>query len=258
VAHVAIPAELASSKTAPVILELEYKVPAGESGRLWQATLQPPRFHGEVLTGSVRWQVELPREPVAVVLGENAHLDYRWTLQGWLLAPETQVTSADLESWLSGKESTGTGESGDVALTFWRNGTSPAYLLHMPRPIWLLICSALVLGIGLGLYLLPWGRLGVGLAGFAISLAVLAVALWWPAALPPLLFGSQPGLVVLVLLLGAQWLVQERYRRQVVFLPGFTRLQHSSLVQGQGRKPREPSTIDSPPAPISVGPGSVK
>jgi len=253
VAHVAIPATLAPTESGPVILELEYKVPAAETVWLWQSTLRSPQFHGEVLIGAVRWQVELPGDPVAVVLGENVHVDYHWSLHGWLLAPDTNVTGAALEQWLTGLAGKDSAETGAAFLAFWRQGTAPVHLLHVPRPVWLLTCSATVLMIGLGLYLLPWGRLGMGLATFAISLAVIALALWWPATLPPVIFGSQPGLVVLVVLLGAQWLVQERYRRQVVFLPGFTRLQaNSSLARAQGRKPREASTIDAPP----VGRGS--
>jgi hypothetical protein len=245
VAHVAIPAALAPTEAGPAILELEYKVPADQVVWLWQSTLRPPQFHGEVLLGGVRWQVDLPRDPVAVVVSGGAHLDYRWALQGWLLAPETPVTTAALEQWLTGKESA---ETGAALLTFWRQGTAPVYLLHVPRPVWLLMCSGVVLMIGLGLYLAPWGRLGVVLACFGIALAVLALALWWPATLPPVIFGSQPGVIVLAVLLGGQWLVQERYRRQVVFLPGFTRLQaNSSLARAQGKKPREASTIDSPP-----------
>jgi hypothetical protein len=251
VARISIPAALTPAQSGPVVLELEYKVPAAESVWLWQSTLHAPQFHGEVLQGAVRWQVELPRDPVAVVLAENVHLDYHWSLQGWLLAPETHVSSAVLEQWLTGKESA---ESGAASLSFWRQGTAPVLLLHVPRPVWLLMCSATVLIMGLGLYLLPWGRLGLAMAAFFISLAVMALALWWPATLPPVLFGSQPGIVVLTVLLGTQWLVQERYRRQVVFLPGFTRLQaNSSLARAQGKKPREASTIDAPPAGRASG-----
>jgi hypothetical protein len=46
-----------------------------------------------------------------------------------------------------------------------------------------------------------------------------------------------------------QWFFQRRYRRQVVFMPGFTRLATgSSLVKhGSSHRPRaEPSTVDAP------------
>jgi hypothetical protein len=62
-------------------------------------------------------------------------------------------------------------------------------------------------------------------------------------------------------MLGVQWLVQERYRRQVVFMPGFTRLQAGSSLSRapQGAKPREPSTVDAASAGVAApAPSSAK
>jgi hypothetical protein len=45
------------------------------------------------------------------------------------------------------------------------------------------------------------------------------------------------------------WVWQERYRRQLVFIPGFTRLKvGSSLIRNgkSSKRPREASTIDAP------------
>jgi hypothetical protein len=62
--------------------------------------------------------------------------------------------------------------------------------------------------------------------------------------------------------LAVQWLMHQRYRRRVVFLPGFTRLKGSTLIRGGGRPRGEPSTVDAaPPAPSSQKPqadGSAK
>ena len=60
--------------------------------------------------------------------------------------------------------------------------------------------------------------------------------------------GLQPGLLVTVLLACIHWLLKERYRRQLVFMPGFTRTKTgSSLVRNQnGHQIREASTVDSP------------
>jgi hypothetical protein len=91
----------------------------------------------------------------------------------------------------------------------------------------------------------------------AIVVGIGTVALWSPAVLPPVAFGCQPGLAVLVVLLGVQWLVQERYRRQVVFLPGFTRMQPNSAVLQAAKKPREASTVDVP-GTAGANPSSVR
>jgi len=181
------------------------------------------------------------------VLAPGAQLDYRWGVQGWLLAPEPSVGGADLESWLTAGAAAAPGQP---TVSFSRTGLAPVRMLQAPRQAWLLLCSALVLALGLGLYLAPLSRGAAGAVLLLFGLAAVAGAWWFPAALPPVVFGCQPGLVVLALLLGAQWLLQERYRRQIVFLPGFARLQaNSSLARAaQARKPREASTVDSPGA----------
>ena len=91
-----------------------------------------------------------------------------------------------------------------------------------------------------------------------VGLMVITAGLMWPQLLAPVVYGCQPGLLVLLVVLSLHWLVQERYRRQVVFMPGFTRMQsNSSLLRaGQGNRPREPSTVDSPAAPPAGGSGS--
>ncbi len=237
----------------PVFLELEYRLPAtfAEGRRFGQTLLYPPRWQGEVLPGTVRWQVDLPGDQVAVVLGSGATLDYRWTLHGWLLAPEASVTAADLESWLTGRE---TAEGPAVGLAYSRPALGVQRLIALPRQWWLLVCSGLVLALGLGLYLPPMSRGLLWLLAATLCLAVVAAALLWPSMVPALLYGCEPGLAVLALLLGLQWLLQERYRRQVVFMPGFTRLPTGSSLTKSGRppRPREPSTLDSPASPANV------
>lgn len=257
VATIDLPQELPNFQAQAVFLEMEYKLPAAEGPRLGQTLLHPPLWHGDVLPGAVRWQVELPADHVALVAGGGAILDYRWTLQGWLLAPAANVTNADLEAWLTGRAG---GEPTPVGMTYWRSGLGTQRIVHLPRPWWLLVCSGFVLALGLAMYLIPLGRTLLWLLAAAICVGVVASALLWPAVLPPVLYGCEPGLAVLAVLLGLQWLLQERYRRQVVVMPGFARLQTgSSLTRGgQTARPREPSTVDAPAAPVASVNSSVK
>jgi hypothetical protein len=64
-------------------------------------------------------------------------------------------------------------------------------------------------------------------------------------------YGCEPGFVVLLAVLGLQWLMHQRYRRQIVFLPSFSRgPAGSSLIRKtpSSRPPSgEPSTVDVPP-----------
>jgi hypothetical protein len=87
--------------------------------------------------------------------------------------------------------------------------------------------------------------------------------LLWPRSLPAVVFGCLPGLAVLVLALGMQWLLQRRYRRQVVFMPAFTRVvPGSSVLRGTGssRQRHEPSTVDAPPGILAseIGSGTIR
>ncbi|MCI0682494.1 MAG: hypothetical protein L0Y71_10340 [Gemmataceae bacterium] len=258
VAAIDLPHDLPSLHNQPVFLELEYKLLASqiEGKYLGRTLLHPPKWHGEVLPGTVRWQVDLPADHVAVVAGTGAVLDYRWALQGWLLAPEASVTSGDLEAWLTGRED---GEATPVGMSYWRPGLTVQRLFHLPRPWWLLACSGLVLAVGLAMYLVPLGRALLWLLGAALCVGVVGAALLWPALLPAVLYGAEPGLAVLTVLLGLQWFMQERYRRQIVVMPGFARLPTGSSVTRPGpARPREPSTIDAPAPSVASSSSSAK
>ena len=174
----------------PVVLEIDYKLPAGvtESKRLWRTTLCAPQFRGEVFLGQVRWQVGLPYSWVALVPGDT---DYRWGVQGWLLGPEPSVTSADLESWLTKRESSDAPTP--VSLAFTRAGQGSVRFWHLSRQVWLLLCSGLLLAIGLALYVLPLPRTVFWLLAVGLGIGVLAVGLLWPGSLPALVFGCEPG-----------------------------------------------------------------
>jgi len=121
--------------------------------------------------------------------------------------------------------------------------------------------------LGLGLYLLPFGgqrdpatggppnRLFWPLAAL-FGLTAAAVGLVWPGLLGALLYGCQPGMVVLLIVLAVQWLVRERYRRRVVFLPGFRRLKTgSSMVRTSGSSggSGRPAAGEAAPLPASAG-----
>ena len=92
-------------------------------------------------------------------------------------------------------------------------------------------------------------------------LASAAVAGWfWPGLLPAVLYGAAPGVLIMSVLWLVQWLLHERYKRQLLYLPGFTRLHNESLLlKAAAKQPRpEPSTIDAPRALVrgSSFPGS--
>ena len=125
---------------------------------------------------------------------------------------------------------------------------SAVRVVHIPWQLWFLACSGglLVIGLGVSFAALPrvlgWPLLGGLLVG------VLLARFLWPSLFPMLVYGAQPGIVLLTLIFAAQWLLRERYRRQLVFMPGFTRLKPgSSLIHpGSSNRKREISTVDEP------------
>lgn len=234
----------------PVVLDIRYKLPSStQDGRLFGlTTLIPPAFRDPVEIVRMRWQLSLPSAAVAVPVSPGARLDYRWgLLYGWLPHPEPAASNSELESWLTGKASVG--DPAAVSVSFARAGADPQRVVHQPRTAWVLLCSVPLVVLFLVLYFLRLSRASLAVVFGLIALGGLALALICPAMLPALFYGSQPALLVIVLMLVVLWLLQERYRRQLVFIPGFARLQPgSSLTKGSkiGKRPRDASTVDAP------------
>jgi hypothetical protein len=241
----------------PVVLEVQYRLvrgqPDGEG--LWRNSVHAPVLRGEVLLGRVRWQLTFPAGFLALVAPGDAHVEQHWAWRGWLPMPEPSTTTAELEHWLGG------GDTEDPpavpTLVCWRSSFTPLRILRVPQQLWLLGCSGLFLTLGLGISFVP-SRWVVWLLVALIAPALVAAAVLWPAVAPAVVYGCQPGVLVLALVLGVQWMLQRQYRRQVVFMPGFTRLKPgSSLVRsGNVARPREASTIDAPPPSPGSNQGS--
>lgn len=235
----------------PVILEVSYQADSSrmQKNDFFELTLRPPVLRGAILLGRARWQVDLPAGWLPVCPRGGSNVEQRWGWSGWLVGPRPAWSRTQLEWWLGTTEAAPSAEDAELTLVCWQSALGPLTLVHAPQRVWLLVCSFTVLAIGLVLVLLPLPRsvLWSGVAGTAV--AVVAIGVFAPVALPALLYGSQPGVLVLLLVVATQWMLQERYRRQVVFMPGFTRLKTgSSIVRtGSGERPRDPSTVDQPP-----------
>jgi hypothetical protein len=252
------------TSSTPVILEIVYHIkPNGAASAgsesyawlgKWRTALQPPVLRGAVYLGRVRWQVELPSSRVILDPGNEAVVEQEWGLRGWLLAPQAALGSADLDEWLTEAKGVGAAEDNIPSLVCWQGHPQPLHLVHLPQKPWLLGCSLLFLALGLGINFMPLPRGPFRIlcwsAAVVLGLAAALAALVWPNVIPAILYGCEPGIVILVLVLAVQWMLQRRYRRQLVFMPGFTRLKPgSSLVRaGSSNRPREPSTVDVPPA----------
>src|SRR5262249_29495277 len=130
----------------------------------------------------------------------------------------------------------------------WQSALAPLHLTVLPRRLWLLACSVLFLAFGLGL---SFSRFSAAVFGSCLAVGALGsviVAVLWPDLLPAIGYCLEPGAVMLLAVFGVQWLLQQRYRRRLIFMPGFTRLRAGSALTaaGSGIRPRDPSTVDQP------------
>jgi hypothetical protein len=259
----------------PGILELSYQLtPDRTDTTALGTTLQAPRFLEDAGGVSTLWQVTAP--PGWVVIGPEAGpvTGRTWGWRGWLLAPRSSQTAADQERWLTGSELPVSVAEAAAALrptlVLWRDGTPMVHLTHVPQFWWLLSCSLVLVLVGLTISRLPLtyqvpervngvvspsghGRLATSpWAWLLLTVVVAAVVLgvlFWPTLAGQIAYGCQPGTAVLLLIAGVQWLLHERSRRQLVFLPSFSRGRPgSSITRHEAARAAhgEPSTIDAP------------
>jgi hypothetical protein len=231
-------------------LEISFQSPPGRSGAIpLHTTLQPPRIL-ETAAAPTCWQVSVPPNRVLLAPESASGVERSWMRRGWLLA----ASLSGLPELRNDNE--------PVALVSWLDQCEPIVLTHAPQFAWLLVCSLGLLIVGCALY---WsaqpqangsGRLGVWfwpLLALA-TLAVAVTALLWPMMLCAIVLGCEPGAAVLLAFVGVQWLRHQRYRRQIVFLPSFSRGRTgSSLIRktpSQRPPSGEPSTVDAPPPSV--------
>jgi hypothetical protein len=249
------------------VLEVSYQIlPGHVSGGTFQTVLQPPVLRGEPGRVLTRWQVTLPAGWVALGPEGGAGMPRVWRPSGWLLVPRLAASAGEMEQWFKGNEnlpiSAEFASAPNPDLICLRSGLEPLTITHAPFKPWLWCCSLAVLLSGLAMYFLARRASRGSPTWFWVCLTLLTFgigALWLfrPTALAALAYGSELGAVVLVVFAAGLWLMHERQRRQIVFLPSFRRGRGaSSIVRtapatasgGSGPKPPpgEPSTVDVP------------
>ncbi len=247
------------------LLEVSFQL-SGRTGRsLLHTDLQPPRIEGAP-AAPTRWQVSMPDNRILLAPESASAVERSGTWRGWLLAACLQGSAVDLQrEWddslpdelkQDAQQLDSEGQAAP-ALICWQDQIAPIVLTHVPRQGWLLLCSLGLLTVGLGLYWTARPRDGGRLAAWfwallaLLILAAAVAALLWPTMLWAIVYGCEPGALVLLSAIALQWTVYQRYRRQIVFLPSFSRSRvGSSLIHKtpSHRPPSgEPSTVDAPP-----------
>jgi hypothetical protein len=238
----------------PAVLAVSYQLSGGRG--LFQTALRPPVIRGDSGRVPVRWLVALPRS--WVVLGPESGRQPAWGLRGGLLAPLPTPPPADPELERRASDSDPPDEA-EAPPSLILDGVSgaPLTVVHAPQLAWVLGCSAALAALGLGLYLAARPGANGKRSGWVRPLLVLLIAggvvcaLFWPDATAAAAYGAEPGAAVLGFAFLVLWLLHARYRRQIVFLPSFSRARTGSSVSRPAPKANgEPSTVD---APRSVG-----
>lgn len=232
----------------PSVLEVSYHLTPVQTALT--TTLLPPRVRGESGFPS-RWSVLTPENWVILGPEPGPGSPLKWARRDGLYAPTSAVGAAELEAWFGGEA---VEAQAAPSLTAWREGEEAVRLTYLPRRSWLLSCSLLV-GLG-GLVLSRWVLSGkprraalawvlLGLLGLGAMLMLVLM----PALAAQIIYGCEPGVAVLLLFIVVQWLLHERSRRKVVFLPSFTRPKSGGSSLSRKELPRhgEPSTVDSLP-----------
>ncbi len=234
----------------PVVLEVNCQVDSGRVGGngLVQCSLRPPLLLDAVLLGRMRWQVELPAQWMPLCPQSGYVVDQRCDWSRWLLAPRPGLTNENLEQWFAGAANSSPAEESEPSLVCWQTTPGSIEFFQVPQRLWLLVCSSIFLTLGLGLLLARLPRAVFWSMVVGVGLVAVLLSGRWPGVVPAIVYGCEPGALVLLLVVGIQWVLQRRYRRQVVFMPGFSRLKPgSSLVRaGSSNRPRDPSTVDEP------------
>lgn len=243
------------------ILEISYRL---DAGRLHSTALTTTLLAPRLLTGQeadhaipMRWQITMSPGQVLIAPEAGLGTPIRWGWRGWLLAPRMGLGEGDLERWLASESQESEGQPGETpSLILWHNERTAIRLIHVPHQVWLLACS-----LGLVLFgVLAWRlsfprseRLPIvgALLLLTFFLGSLLVLVLWPTLASQLAYGCQPGAAVFLVLACVQWLLHERYRRQIIFLPSFHQSRPGSSILRTGSSPPrpapgEPSTVDGP------------
>jgi hypothetical protein len=250
----------------PAILDVSYQLtPDRTASTPISTTLEAPRMLGGPGGVPTRWQIVAPSSWVVIAPEGGPGTSRVWSRRGWLFSPRSNLTSADLERWLANGSPSLAAEGPAVTPTLALWHESPTVrLTHAPQQAWLLTCSLVLVLLGLLLSRLPFTTATGEAPRWAwLLLAVLVVSLvlgvlLWPTLAGQVAYGCQPGAAVLLLMALLQWLLHERYRRQIVFLPSFSRTTPSSLLRKETATPApakargEPSEVHPPGEPSTV------
>jgi hypothetical protein len=206
-----------------ILLELRFQVNRPTQSWLTLRQQAPGiSLEGRARQGTTRWRWEAPAGALLLWHSSALRPEQDWHWFGWAVPPAPSSLGGEMGTWID--------PDGEAA----RLPDLPAYgftqaarggqltVVQVPPLLWCGAGSLLVLTLGW----LAWQRMLATrwLWGGAAAALLLLLAFGSETLLLALAFAIQPGLVVLGGLILFHWLRQQRWKRQIVMLPGFTRL----------------------------------
>lgn len=260
VVRLAVPA---SALTRSCTLELVYQdVLSGSVTGLDRVILAPPKLVGAAGWAPVRWAFVTLENQKLLMLSRSLEAEQQLAWHGVLPGLGPTVSERDLDRWLEGNEGTaGREESQYAEMVVHGIFLHPVEIVLIPRLLWRLFCSLVILSTGLAGYFLTTRRLLFTLAMGCFAVLALVITFFQPGLLIDVVFGGLPGLVVLSGFGLVHWVNKRKQQRRLLFLPAYPRSRAKSSVvrSALANGPRiEPSTVDVAAPLVASGSPSPK
>lgn len=216
----------------------------GRGGRV----IVPPAVRGASYRGPVRWYVACPTDSVPLVSDTGWDAEHNWGWRGYGVGPLPSNSPAEMEEWFrtGNPADRGGGSAGD-AVAVRRATSDPLSITLAPRLTWLLAASGIGLVLAFGVAQLRPVFIGPVVAVLALGLAAGVVLLPQPTA--QAVAAAQPGLLLAVLLLAAQFGWRWYRKLRTTRVPTFSRVRPTSTAT--------PTSTPAPAARSSRPGGSV-
>lgn len=218
-------------------LDVWYTMPTASSS-FGQVRLEPARIANAANRGAARWQLFFTGGVVPMMFSSDMVPEARWTFRRGMFTPAAAVSTGELERWFAEGSEIGTDrvpaipvpDNDPDAALFKQTQPGTVQVYRVSRVALIAVCSVIVMigVVAASRIRTDWLGPIIAVVGILFSL----VAVFYPQPASQLAMASQPGLVGAAILLLTQVGLRWYHRRQVTYLPGFTRTRQEPISGG--------------------------
>ncbi len=240
-----IPLPEAKANRVPILIDVRATAPPPQSRTEWM--LQPVIVRDAVYRKPIWWQIVAPPTQTPLFLGEG-NAEFRWGWRGALYSPVSPVNQVEFDRWLADAtdpdaepETSDTfTDPGGEGLTLRQLVPARVTLVRLPRGLFVVGCSLIVVLFGVGVSRVRPVLVGPMVLLFGVLLAVLAILFPQPTA--QAVSSGLWGVVVVAVAFAVQALLAWYTRRRVTHLSAFARNSSSPMLPPVlGPRPSRPS-----------------